>query len=58
MPVAVVSLAILPRIKLIAGDPPGVLVVVAFVLVLPAAVIGAVVASIVKVGAALPDPAA
>ena len=52
----VVSSAILPRPKIVAGDPPGVLVVVALGLVLPAAVIAAQVVTIVKFGAILPDP--
>ena len=58
-PIAVVSVAflkLLPLLNLFEADPPGVLVVVAFVLYIRAAEIGAVVVLIVKLVAALPDP--
>jgi len=52
------AVAFVPREELVTGDPPGVLVVVALGLVLPAAVIGAVVPSIIEAGALLPGPVA
>ena len=57
VPVIPVNLALLPRIKLVAGDPPGVLVVVD-VVVPPAAVKFARVRSVIEAGAVLPLPVA